>query len=123
MDFVHDQFDDARRYHIFAVVDNSTRESVATEAATSLAAAKDTRPCHRTTRAARRRRPVHSARQAHAESLCRFRDECLNTHWFRTLPQARHAIAEWRRHYNTERPHGALGKQTSEEFRLTYLFS
>ena len=30
----------------------------------------------------------------------KFRDECLNEHWFETLPQARHAIAVWRQDYN-----------------------
>ena len=66
--------------------------------------------------------PGKPTQNAFAESFNgRFRDECLNTHWFRTLPQARHIIAEWRRHYNADRPHGSLGKQTPEEFRLTYL--
>jgi putative transposase len=27
----------------------------------------------------------------------KFRDECLNEHWFETLPQAQHAIAVWRK--------------------------
>lgn len=66
--------------------------------------------------------PGKPTQNAFAESFNgRFRDECLNTHWFRTLPQARHIIAKWQQHYNAERPHGALGKQTPEEFRLTYL--
>ena len=30
----------------------------------------------------------------------RFRDECLNEHWFETLHQARTEIARWRRDYN-----------------------
>ncbi|AWV05777.1 hypothetical protein C9I47_0051 [Lysobacter maris] len=30
----------------------------------------------------------------------KFRDECLNEHWFTSLAQAREAIAEWRRDYN-----------------------
>jgi hypothetical protein len=66
--------------------------------------------------------PGKPTQNAFAESFngC-FRDECPNTHWFSTLPQARHEIAQWQRHYNAERPHGSLGKQTTEEFRLTYL--
>ena len=40
----------------------------------------------------------------------RFRDECLNEHWFETLPQARAVITEWRRDYNEVRPHGSIGR-------------
>jgi len=40
----------------------------------------------------------------------RFRDECLNDHWFQTLYQARTAISDWRRDYNEVRPHGSIGR-------------
>ena len=40
----------------------------------------------------------------------RFRDECLNEHWFETLHQARKEIAAWRRDYNEVRPHGSIGR-------------
>lgn len=46
----------------------------------------------------------------------RFRDECLNQHWFKSLRHARQIITEWRNHYNTQRPHSALGYQTPVEF-------
>lgn len=39
----------------------------------------------------------------------KFRDECLNEHWFMSLDHARAVIAEWRRDYNERRPHSALG--------------
>jgi putative transposase len=39
----------------------------------------------------------------------RFRDGCLNQHWFRDLDDAREIIAAWRRHYNEVRPHSSLG--------------
>jgi putative transposase len=39
----------------------------------------------------------------------KFRDECLNVHWFRSLADARRIIEVWRESYNTERPHSALG--------------
>ena len=39
----------------------------------------------------------------------RFRDELLNGEIFYTLKEARVVIEEWRRHYNTVRPHSALG--------------
>lgn len=38
----------------------------------------------------------------------KFRDECFNIHWFRSLADARRLIADWRLRYNTERPHSAL---------------
>ena len=39
----------------------------------------------------------------------RFRDECLNLHWFTSLADARRTIELWRQDYNHVRPHGALG--------------
>jgi len=39
----------------------------------------------------------------------KFRDECLNGHWFRDLVEARRLIEAWRVDYNEERPHSALG--------------
>ena len=41
-----------------------------------------------------------------------FRDECLNTHWFTTLGDAREIIEAWRREYNESRPHRSLGERT-----------
>ncbi|MGK2873966.1 MAG: IS3 family transposase [Alphaproteobacteria bacterium] len=41
----------------------------------------------------------------------RFRAECLNTHWFMSLDDARSKMEEWRRYYNEERPHGAIGNK------------
>ena len=46
----------------------------------------------------------------------RFRDNCLNQHWFRDLREARHLIENWRRHYNQERPHSSLGYTTPAEY-------
>lgn len=42
----------------------------------------------------------------------RFRDECLNEHWFTSLAHARAVIEDWRREYNDERPKKALGGLT-----------
>lgn len=42
----------------------------------------------------------------------RFRDECLNEHWFLNLDHARVIIEAWRREYNEERPKKALGGLT-----------
>jgi putative transposase len=41
----------------------------------------------------------------------RFRAECLNAHWFMSLEDARQKMEGWRRYYNEERPHGAIGQK------------
>ena len=50
----------------------------------------------------------------------KFRDECLNTHWFLSLRHARGLIADWRHDYNTNRPHSALNHKPPAEFALTF---
>lgn len=50
----------------------------------------------------------------------RLRDECLNEHWFLSLPHARRTIEDWRVDYNLNRPHSSLGNLTPEEFRLDH---
>lgn len=42
----------------------------------------------------------------------KFRDECLSVEWFRSREEARVLIEQWRRHYNEDRPHSALGNLT-----------
>jgi putative transposase len=46
----------------------------------------------------------------------RMRDELLNQHWWRSLEEARAAIAGYREDYNQVRPHSALRNQTPAEF-------
>jgi len=41
----------------------------------------------------------------------RFRAECLNTHWFLSLADAQEKVETWRKYYNEERPHGAIGNR------------
>jgi len=62
-------------------------------------------------------RPGKPVENAYIESFNgRFRDECLNEHWFLTIEHARRIIEEWRIDYNNERPHSSLGYLTPEEF-------
>lgn len=61
--------------------------------------------------------PGKPIQNAHCESFhSRVRDECLNEHWFLSLPDARRLVAAWRQDYNQHRPHSALAYQTPEEF-------
>ena len=39
----------------------------------------------------------------------RFRDELLNGEIFYSLREAQIVIEQWRKHYNTKRPHSAIG--------------
>ena len=62
-------------------------------------------------------RPGKPVENAYIESFNgKFRDECLNEHWFMSLRQAKSLIEDWRVEYNTERPYSALGYLTPEQF-------
>lgn len=49
----------------------------------------------------------------------RFRDECLNEHWFTSLQHARVIVEAWRREYNEERPKKSLGGLTPVAYAKT----
>jgi len=59
-------------------------------------------------------KPVQNALAASFNG--RFRDECLNQHWFTDMEDARLKIESWRMDYNHIRPHGSLGQATPAEF-------
>lgn len=57
--------------------------------------------------------PGKPNQNAYVESFNgRFRDECLNEHWFTSLGHAQVVIETWRREYNEERPKKSLGGLT-----------
>lgn len=61
--------------------------------------------------------PGKPTQNGHLESFNgKFRDECLNQHWFTGLDDARQTIAAWRDDYNGVRPHSALGNLTPLAF-------
>ena len=61
--------------------------------------------------------PGKPTQNAFIESLNgKFRNECLNQHWFRSLEEARREIDQWRKYYNTVRPHSSLGYLPPVEF-------
>jgi len=46
----------------------------------------------------------------------KFREYCLNLHWFASLEDTRATIDAWRNHYNHVRPHRSLGKKPPAVF-------
>jgi putative transposase len=146
LDFVSDALSDGRRFRILCVIDDFSRECLATVVDTSLSGirvpanwtgSRDAGlPLHGGQRQRHRadverhaqmaggppgRMALHRARQTHAERLCesfngRLRDECLNEHLFPNLRHARHLIAAWRDDYNHHRPHSSLDGLTPREY-------
>jgi putative transposase len=51
----------------------------------------------------------------------KFRDECLNEHWFISMRHARREIEAWRQEYNDIRPHSTLGYMAPREFAERFL--
>ncbi len=61
--------------------------------------------------------PGKSTQNAYIESFNgKFRDECLNEHWFQSLQQARDEIARWRTDYKEVRPHRSCGRMPPAKF-------
>ena len=61
--------------------------------------------------------PGKPTQNAYIESFNgRFREECLNMHWFENLRNAQRIIENWRVDYNESRPHSALKYQPPQEF-------
>jgi transposase InsO family protein len=66
--------------------------------------------------------PGKPNQNAYVESFDgRFRDECLNEHWFTSVAHAQAVIEAWRQEYNEERPKKGLGGLTPAVYtrRLT----
>lgn len=64
-------------------------------------------------------RPGKPTDNAFIESFnSRFRQECLSSHWFLSLDDAKCKIYDWWEDYNKNRPHSSLGNLTPYEFSL-----
>lgn len=62
-------------------------------------------------------RPGKPIENAYVESFNgKFRDECLNEHWFVSLVDAKAVIEAWRVDYNSVRPHSSLAGRTPDQF-------
>jgi len=51
----------------------------------------------------------------------KFRDECLNEHWFMSMDDARQLIEAWRIEYNHDRPHSSLDGMTPIDYATAEL--
>ncbi len=64
-------------------------------------------------------RPGKPTDNAYIESFNgTLRDECLNTHWFLSLEDARDKIESWRKDYNVFRPHSSIGNLSPRHYAL-----
>ena len=62
-------------------------------------------------------RPGRPTDNAYIEAFnARLRADCLNASWFLSMADARDRIELWRREYNDDRPHTALGGLTPSPF-------
>ena len=146
LDFVSDTLSDGRRFRILCVVDDFSRECLATVVDTSLGGVRVVRELERlatkrvvpqevvsdngtelTSGAVLRWatgrlawhyiEPGKPVQNAFIESFnSKLRDECLNEYVFSSLGEARAIIEAWRHDYNHLRPHGSLGALTPNEF-------
>jgi putative transposase len=146
VDFVADALSDGRRFRIFCVVDDFTRECLASVVDSSIGGQRVIRELEQLaikrgmpktivsdngselTSAAVLRwstgrlewhyiAPGKPTQNAFVESFnSRLRDECLNEHAFLNLAEAREIIEAWRRDYNHLRPHSSLAARTPAEF-------
>ena len=146
LDFVSDTLADGRRFRILCIVDDFSRECLATVVDTSLSGVRVVRELDRITleritpkvivsdngteltsmavlRWATDRlgwhyiQPGKPVQNAFIESFnSKLRDECLNEHVFASLVEARQIIEAWRHDYNHFRPHSSLGALTPREF-------
>jgi putative transposase len=146
LDFVSDALSDGRRFRIFCVVDDFSRECLATVVDTSIGGVRVVRELERLVTERRGPSVIVSdngcaltsvavlrwsigrldwhyiapgkpVQNAFVESFnSRLRDECLNEHVFLSLAEARTTIEAWRDDYNHRRPHSSLGALTPIEF-------
>ena len=146
LDFVSDTLSDGRRFRILCIVDDFSRECLATVVDTSLSGVRVVRELEQLSRVRGKPKIIVSDNGAELTSVAvlrwvpgrvawhyiepgkpvqnafiksfnsRLRDECLNEHAFLSLAEAREIITRWRYDYNFVRPHSSLGRLTPSEF-------
>jgi putative transposase len=147
VDFVSDQLANGRRFRVFNLVDDFSRECLLQVVDFSISGQRLTREQDRlaekrglparilldngpelTSKAmffwSKRTsvklhfiQPGKPTQNAFVESFNgKFRDYCLDLHWFASLADAKDEIENWRVHYNHVRPHRSLGKMPPAVF-------
>ena len=146
LDFVSDTLSAGRRFRMLCIVDDFSRECLATVADTSLSGIRVVRELEQLIRvrgkptimvsdngteltrvavlrwvparvAGHSIEPGKPVQNAFSESFnSRLPDECLNQHAFLSLAEAREIISSGRHDYNFVRPHSSLGRLTPNEF-------
>ena len=144
IDLVSDQLANGRRFRVLNIVDDFSRECVGQLVDTSISGLRMTRfmdtlgrkpktiVCDNGPKLTSKAmlfwsqensiklkfiQPGKPTQNAFVQSFNgKYRDYCLNLHWFRTLEEAREKFDEWRRHYNEERPRSSLGKLPPKQF-------
>lgn len=151
IDFVADQLGSGRRFRVFTIMDDYTRQWPMTIVDTSISGSRlvraleelaKTRPLPKAfvcdngteftsgaflswaeTRGIELRfiQPGKPNQNAFVESFNgKLRLECLNTHWFSTLDDARRVIEAWRVDYNEVRPHSSLDEAPPSVFAAAH---
>lgn len=139
MDFVSDQLANGRRFRVLNIVDDFSREYLLKIVDFSISGQRIAHELDRLARPlpktivcdngseftskamyfwARQAgvklhfiQPGKPTQNAFVESFNgKFREYCLDLHWFASIEDARATIDDWQRHYNHVRPHRSLGK-------------
>ena len=145
MDFVSDQLANGRRFRVLNIVDDFSREYVLEIADFSISGERLVRELDQLSRTlpnmivcdngpeftskamyfwSKRTgvqlhfiQPGKPTQNAFVESFNgKFREYCLDLHWFASIEDARSTIGNWRHHYNHVRPHRSLGRKPPAVF-------
>ena len=139
MDFVSDQLANGRRFRVLNVVDDFSREIVLQVIDFSISGYRVARELDRLERKLAKTivcdngpeftckamffwakktsiklhfiQPGKPTQNAFVESFNgKFREYCLDMHWFASLSDAQSTIINWQSHFNNVRPHRSLGR-------------
>ena len=139
MDFVSDQLANGRRFRVLNIVDDYTREIVLQVVDFSISGYRVARELDQLERKLPKSivcdngpeftckamffwskktgtklhfiQPGKPTQNAFVESFNgKFREYCLDMHWFASITDARSIIDDWRSHFNEVRPHRSLGR-------------